>query len=154
MAQPQRGKLTDSENRPPALTEELAPDLHERRLNSWYRNFRLASPGNDAPRFEEAARGSVIGSKSLSERLRGAFFERLRAPVAVQIGRGIAGIYGVHFDRGFYLSRNELDLAAERSAEWCIYRVHLFVKEPRVLTIVPPLENVVILRPETWRASF
>jgi hypothetical protein len=54
----------------------------------------------------------------------------------------------------FYLSRNELDLAAERSAEWCIYRVHLFVREPRVFTIVPPLENVVILRPETWRASF
>lgn len=54
----------------------------------------------------------------------------------------------------FYLSRNECDLAAERPAEWCIYRVHLFAKEPRVFTIVPPLENVVNLRPETWRASF
>jgi Domain of unknown function (DUF3883) len=54
----------------------------------------------------------------------------------------------------FYLSRNELDVAAERPAEWCIYRVHLFAKEPRVFTIVPPLENVVNLRPEVWRASF
>jgi hypothetical protein len=54
----------------------------------------------------------------------------------------------------FYVSRNELDLAAERPAEFCIYRVHLFAKEPRVFTIVPPLENAVNLRPETWRASF
>jgi len=54
----------------------------------------------------------------------------------------------------FYLSRNECDLAAERPAEWRIYRVHLFAKDPRVFTITPPLENVVNLRPETWRASF
>ena len=54
----------------------------------------------------------------------------------------------------FYLSRNECDLAAERPAEWRIYRVHLFAKGPRVFMIVPPLENVVNLRPETWRASF
>src|SRR5580704_14826212 len=73
--------------------------LHER-LRSWYRNFRLASPGNDAPRFEEATRGSVVGSKSLSESLRSAFFERLRAPVTVHVGRGVTGIYGVHLDRG------------------------------------------------------
>lgn len=61
----------------------------------WYREskFRLELPGNDAPCFEEAASGSVIGSKSLSERLRSAFFDRLRAAVAVQIGCGITGIY-------------------------------------------------------------
>lgn len=54
----------------------------------------------------------------------------------------------------FYLSRNERDLAAERPAEWRIYRVHLFAKAPRVFTIAPPLEKAVNLRPETWRASF
>jgi hypothetical protein len=37
---------------------------------------------------------------------------------------------------------------------WCIYRVHLFAKEPRVFTVAPPLEDAVHLRPETWRASF
>ena len=35
-----------------------------------------------------------------------------------------------------------------------IYRVHLFAKTPRIFTITPPLESVVHLRPETWRASF
>jgi hypothetical protein len=54
----------------------------------------------------------------------------------------------------FYLTRNERDLATERPAEWRIYRVHLFAKEPRIFTIAPPLENVVKLRPDTWRASF
>jgi hypothetical protein len=54
----------------------------------------------------------------------------------------------------FYLSRNERELAKERPAEWRIYRVHRFAKEPHVFTIAPPLETSVNLRPETWRASF
>jgi len=54
----------------------------------------------------------------------------------------------------FYLSRNERDLAEERPAEWRIYRVHLFAKDPHVFTIAPPLDASVNLRPETWRASF
>jgi hypothetical protein len=54
----------------------------------------------------------------------------------------------------FYLSRNECALAEERPEAWSIYRVHLFAKNPRVFTISPPLEDALILRPETWRASF
>ena len=54
----------------------------------------------------------------------------------------------------FYLSRNESDLAVERPAEWRIYRVHLFAKDPHIFTIAPPLERSVRLQPETWRASF
>lgn len=54
----------------------------------------------------------------------------------------------------FYLSRNERDLAEERPAEWLVYRVHLFAKDPHVFTLAPPLEMSVRLRPETWRASF
>ena len=54
----------------------------------------------------------------------------------------------------FFLSRNERDLAVERPADWRIYRVHLFAKEPRIFSIAPPLENAVNLRPEIWRASF
>lgn len=61
--------------------------LHER-LRSGYWNCRLTSPGNDAPRFEEAARGSLVGSMRVAERHRGVFFEQLGAAVAVQIGRG------------------------------------------------------------------
>jgi hypothetical protein len=54
----------------------------------------------------------------------------------------------------FYLSRNECEFAKERPADWSIYRVHLFAKNPRIFTIVPPLEAALNLRVETWRASF
>ncbi len=54
----------------------------------------------------------------------------------------------------FFLSRNECALASERPADWCIYRVHLFARQPRIFTIFPPLEEAVSLSPETWRAIF
>jgi hypothetical protein len=54
----------------------------------------------------------------------------------------------------FYLTRNECEVAERRSCDWRIYRVHLFAQSPRVFSIAPPLENVVNLSPETWRASF
>jgi hypothetical protein len=54
----------------------------------------------------------------------------------------------------FFLTRNERELAMERPTDWRIYRVHLFAKNPLIFTISPPLEGAVILRPETWRASF
>ncbi len=54
----------------------------------------------------------------------------------------------------FYLSRNECLLAEERPSDWCIYRVHLFAAEPHIFTISPPLEGALILRPQSWRASF
>ena len=54
----------------------------------------------------------------------------------------------------FFLSRNEYEVAAERPTDWSIYRVHLFARQPRIFKISPPLEDMVRLRPETWRASF
>jgi hypothetical protein len=54
----------------------------------------------------------------------------------------------------FFITRNEHALATERPADWCIYRFHLFAKEPRIFTIAPPLEQAVNLRLESWRASF
>jgi len=54
----------------------------------------------------------------------------------------------------FYLSRNECEVAAAKPEQWRIYRVHLFASEPRVFTVAPPLDRVLRLRPEVWRASF
>ncbi|MCL5744321.1 MAG: DUF3883 domain-containing protein, partial [Acidobacteria bacterium] len=54
----------------------------------------------------------------------------------------------------FYLSRNECEVASEKPDQWRIYRVHLFASEPRVFTVAPPLDRVLQLRPEVWRASF
>lgn len=54
----------------------------------------------------------------------------------------------------FFLTNNEREMAMERPLHWRIYRVHLFARDPRIFTLCPPLENSVLLRPETWRASF
>jgi hypothetical protein len=54
----------------------------------------------------------------------------------------------------FFLTRNEREVADERAHDWRLYRVHQFAKDPRVFTVAPPLEDVMCLRAETWRASF
>ena len=53
----------------------------------------------------------------------------------------------------FFLSRNELAVAHQRSDSWHLYRVHFFAQSPRIFTIRPPLESVLIMNPETWRAQ-
>ena len=53
----------------------------------------------------------------------------------------------------FILSRNELDVSKERSEDWHIYRVHLFVTSPHIFTLTPPLDGVLHLHPELWRAA-
>jgi hypothetical protein len=53
----------------------------------------------------------------------------------------------------FFLTRNECETAAARADTWQLYRVHLFAQTPRIFTIKPPLEAVLKLRPEAWRAS-
>jgi hypothetical protein len=54
----------------------------------------------------------------------------------------------------FFLTRNECALARERPDDWRIYRVHMFSFQPRIFALAPPLEEVVKLIPESWRASF
>ncbi len=54
----------------------------------------------------------------------------------------------------FFLSRNEHDTAAARADSWRLYRVHLFAQAPRIFTLAPPLEALLHLTTETWRASF
>lgn len=54
----------------------------------------------------------------------------------------------------FFLSRNELEVSIERQQDWRIYRVHLFATSPRIFTLAPPLDGLLHLRPEMWRASF
>jgi Protein NO VEIN, C-terminal len=54
----------------------------------------------------------------------------------------------------FFLTRNENNTAKARAESWRLYRVHLFSQTPRIFTLAPPLEAVVHLRTEAWRASF
>lgn len=54
----------------------------------------------------------------------------------------------------FFLTRNEYEVSKVQAASWRLYRVHKFAQTPRIFTVVPPLEDVVHLTTEAWRASF
>ncbi|WP_340118705.1 DUF3883 domain-containing protein [Pelagibius sp. 7325] len=53
----------------------------------------------------------------------------------------------------FFLTRNEREVAEARADAWRLYRVHLFAQKPRVFSVAPPLEQVLSLQAETWRAA-
>ena len=52
----------------------------------------------------------------------------------------------------FFLTRNEMAVSAERAEHWHLYRVHLFAQRPQIFMVRPPLEKMLRLDPETWRA--
>jgi hypothetical protein len=54
----------------------------------------------------------------------------------------------------FFLSENECQRAAASTESWRLYRVHSFAQNPRIFQIAPPLNEVLHLRPDIWRASF
>ena len=54
----------------------------------------------------------------------------------------------------FFLSENERQMAAASVESWRLYRVHSFAQNPRIFKIAPPLNEMLHLRPDTWRASF
>lgn len=54
----------------------------------------------------------------------------------------------------FFISENECQRAAASAESWRLYRVHSFAQKPRIFQIAPPLDKMLHLRPDTWRASF
>ena len=54
----------------------------------------------------------------------------------------------------FFISENECQRAAASAESWRLYRVHSFAQKPRIFQIAPPLNKMLNLRPDTWRASF
>lgn len=54
----------------------------------------------------------------------------------------------------FYISENERSLSVERPDAFRLMRVYDFARSPRAFELVPPLENSVLLRPVTHRATF
>ena len=68
-------------------------------------------------------------------------------PIEVKTTNGVA-------TTPFFLSRNEIATAAARMDTWRLYRVHEFAKAPRIFEMSPPLDDKLVLRPDTWRASF
>jgi hypothetical protein len=54
----------------------------------------------------------------------------------------------------FYISRNELAVAEVRQAEWCLFRLWNFSREPKAFELRPPLGAHVSLMPVSYQASF
>ncbi len=54
----------------------------------------------------------------------------------------------------FHISRNELRVAKEKHAEWCLFRLWNFARQPRAFELVPPLEAHLSLTPTSFQASF
>jgi len=54
----------------------------------------------------------------------------------------------------FSITRNELAAANERRAEWCLFRLWNFSRDPKAFELYPPLEAHVSLMPTTFLASF
>lgn len=151
-----------------AATDQRIPERLQRLVRKFdpverdHRNRALGKAGESFVLDLERARLVEADRKDLARKVRW---------VAMEDGDG-AGYDVLSFDPGgreclievkttngaartpFFLSRNEYELAKERPMDWRIYRVHLFAKNPRIFTIVPPLSGAVNLRPETWRASF
>ena len=54
----------------------------------------------------------------------------------------------------FYISRNELEVAEERRAEWVLFRLWNFSRDPKAFELYPPLDAHVSLTAMTFQADF
>lgn len=54
----------------------------------------------------------------------------------------------------FFISRDELDVANERRAEWRLLRLWDFSREPKAFELHPPLDADVSLTAQTFQANF
>jgi hypothetical protein len=54
----------------------------------------------------------------------------------------------------FFLTRTEREVSLERPDAWRLYRLHTLPTSPRLFVLPPPLEELVKLEAENWRASF
>jgi hypothetical protein len=54
----------------------------------------------------------------------------------------------------FLLTRTEYEVSEERPADFRIFRIFEFSKQPRLFQLQPPLTSALSLRPELYRASF
>jgi len=127
-----------------------------------HRNRSLGKAGEEFVYNLERRRLAAVGRSDLSQRVRwvaaeegdGAGYDVLSFNTT-----GRERLLEVKTTNGsartpFFLTRNECDVAKQRPEDWCIYRVHLFAREPRIFTISPPLELKLDLHAELWRASF
>lgn len=54
----------------------------------------------------------------------------------------------------FHITRNELSVSDERRAEWCLFRLWNFSREPKAFELYAPLEAHLTLTPTSFLAGF
>ncbi len=54
----------------------------------------------------------------------------------------------------FHISRNELAVADERRADWCLMRLYRFSRAPKAFELRPPLDAHVSLTATSFQARF
>jgi hypothetical protein len=154
-----RPSLTESQNNPKELQRLVRKfDPVERD----HRNRALGSAGEAFVVEIERGRLAELGRKDLAKEVRWVSLEDgdgAGYDILSFASSGQEKLIEVKTTNGsartpFFLSRNECEVASERPGEWCIYRVHLFARNPRIFEVSPPLETTLTLRAETWRASF
>lgn len=127
-----------------------------------YRNRTLGKAGEQFVLMVERQRLTTAGRLDLAEQIRwvadvdgdGAgydirSFELTGRELLIEVKTTTGGI-----STPFFLTRTEREVSEEQPDIWRLYRVHEFNRTPRIFTIAPPLDAVLQLRAELWRASF
>ncbi len=158
---------------PPVVTLDTVTDAGSEAINRLIRKFdaatrdarnrQLGHSGEERILRNEHARLIGAGREDLARKVRwvseedgdGAGYDILSFDADTKCER----LLEVKTTKGgqktpFYLTENERLLSTERPNEFRLVRLYDFARTPRVFELAPPLEESVMLRPTTYRASF
>lgn len=126
------------------------------------RNRELGRLGEQRVLASEKARLAALGRDDLAQEVRwiaeeegdGAGYDILSfSPDGAKRLLEVKTTTG-HQRTPFFLTANEKRVSEARAAEYRIFRVYDFLRQPRAFEIAPPLEQHVVLSPTSYRAAF
>jgi hypothetical protein len=126
------------------------------------RNRALGERGEERVFFSEHARLAAAGRADLARRVRwvaredgdGAGYDILSFSAAGDERLLEVKTTTGHQTTPFYLTENERLLSVERPDEFRLVRLYDFARFPKAFRLAPPLEESVMLRPASYRATF
>ena len=156
---------------PPTLSNEPPPDELQNMLAvakkfdvaiREERNRVLGRAGEERALFHERATLMEAGRRDLAKRVQWVSDEEgdgAGYDIASFSPEGRNRLIEVKTTNGwertpFHITRNELAVAEQRSAEWCLLRLWNFAREPRAFELRPPLNAHVTLIATSFEATF
>ena len=126
------------------------------------RNRELGKLGEKRILLSERARLSEAGHKNLARKVKwvsqeegdGAGYDILSFATSGEERLLEVKTTTGHRYTPFYLTENERLLSQERPQEFRLMRLYDFIRQPTVFRLKPPLEESVVLKPISYRASF